>query len=105
MNAAINNSIIRESQWTHKRSTVIACETVHKHALNLYCPEGEMADMQDNSRGKENVKLSHDMKASVKKKVFSDLHEEQKNTWTHSLSKENSSSFQSRTNMIPTGKV
>ena len=75
--AAIDNSILRESQWTHKGSTVIACEAIHTHALNLHCPAGDMPILQELS-GKERAKLSHDMKASVKKKVFSDLHEEQK---------------------------
>ena len=83
VNAAIDNSILRESQCTHKRSTVIACETIYEHALHLHCPEGEMPNMQDRSKRKDNVKLSHEMKSSVKKKVFSDLHDEQKKTSRH----------------------
>ena len=42
-----------------------------------------MPNMQDRSKRKENVKLSHDMKSSVKKKVFSDLHDKQKKTPRH----------------------
>ena len=42
-----------------------------------------MPKMQDRSKRKENVKLSHDMKSSVKKKVFFDLHDEQKKTLRH----------------------
>ena len=83
VNAAIDNSILRELQWTHKRSTVIACEAIYELALDLHCPGGEMPNMQDRSKKKENVKLSHDTKSSVQKKVFSDLHDEQKKTLRH----------------------
>ena len=78
VNAALDNSIMRESQWTQKRSTVVACESVHNFAMNIQCPQGEMSSMQDQSSDREKAKLSQAMKTSVKKKVYSDLHQEQK---------------------------
>ena len=78
VNAALDNSILRESQWTQKRSTVVACESVHNFAINLHCPQGEMSSMPDQSSDREKAKLSQAMKSSVKKKVYSDLHQKQK---------------------------
>ena len=78
VNAAIDNSILRESQWTQKRSTVVACESVHNFAINLHFPQEQMFPMPDQSLHRENAKLSHVMKTTVKKKVFSDSHLEQK---------------------------
>ena len=72
MNAVIDNSILRESQWTQKRSTVVACQTVFDLAINLHCPQDEIHNLPFKSSVKEKAKLSHAMKASVVKKVYSD---------------------------------
>ena len=78
VNAAIDNTIIRESQWTQKRSATVACESVHNYVVNLHCPQGEMSSMPDQSLVKEKAKLIWEMSASVKKKVYSDSQQEQK---------------------------
>ena len=74
VNAAIDNSITRESDWTHKKSTVVASEAVYNYAVNQNYSQGEVPLMSDNIGSKERAKKTHAMKASVKKKVFSDSH-------------------------------
>ena len=63
VNAVIDNSILREAQWTHKRSTVVACQEVYDHAISLH-----PLSLDDSVQ--ERVKLAQGMKASVTKKVF-----------------------------------
>ena len=72
VNAVIDNSIERESQWTQKRSTVVACQQVYDHAISLHPPQDEMHTLQSANSVKERVKLAQSMKASVTKKVYSD---------------------------------
>ena len=71
VNAVIDNSISRESQWTQKRSTVVACQEVYDHAISLH-------PLPLDDSVKERIKLAQGMKASVTKKVYSDCHKEQK---------------------------
>ena len=78
MNAAIDNTIIRESEWTHKKSTAVASEAVFNYAMNLQCPQSEVSSLPAETGSKERVKLTHALKASAKKKVFSNFHEPQK---------------------------
>ena len=78
VNAAIDNFITRESDWTHKKSTVIASEAVYKYAVSQNYSQVQVPLMSDNIGSKERAKKIHAMKASVKKTVFSDSHEIQK---------------------------
>ena len=78
VNATLDNAIQRESEWTQKKSTVIASEAVHTHAMNTTCLNGELPLFQDETCDKEKAKLTHKIKASVKSKVYSDCLEKQK---------------------------
>ena len=63
VNAVIDNSISRESQWTQKRSTVVACQEVYDHAISLH-------PLPLDDSVKERIKLAQGMKASVTKKCI-----------------------------------
>ena len=78
VNTALDNALTRESEWTHKKSTVVASEAVHTHAMNLNCFQGEMPTFPDERWDKEKAKLTQEIKASVKLKVYSDSLEVQK---------------------------
>ena len=69
VNAALDNSILRESQWTQKWSTIVACESVHNFAINLHFPQEQMFPMPDQSLHRENSKLSQVMKNKSKKEA------------------------------------
>ena len=70
VNAAINNSIMRESEWTHKKSTVVTSETIYNYVVSQNCPQNEMLPMPENIGSEERAKVTHIMKTAVKKKVF-----------------------------------
>ena len=72
VNAAIDNCISRESEWTHKKSTVVASEAVFTYV------QDEVSLMPVDSESNERAKKTHAFKALVKKKVFSDSLEKQK---------------------------
>ena len=67
VNAAIENSITRESGWTHKKSTVVASEAVYNYTVSQNYSQGEVPLMSDNIGSKERAKKTHAMKASVEK--------------------------------------
>ena len=72
VNTALNNSIQRESEWTHKASTVVLSEAVHSYAMNKNCLNGEMPTFPNEMWSKEKSNLTHKIKTSVKQKVYSD---------------------------------
>ena len=85
VNAALDNAIQRESEWTQKKSTVTASEAVHTHAMNTICLNGELPQFPDKTCDKEKAKSTHKIKASVKSKVYYDCLEKTEVPFRHTF--------------------
>ena len=66
VNSAINATIQRESEYTHKKSTCIEAETVYKVALESNTTLGQVPNFTGAQAGKLKHKFSEDVTNSVK---------------------------------------
>ena len=66
VNAALDNAIVRESQFTRKGSTVCRAEKVYMTALNVDSQLSEPSSLINDTRDRERTKLTQQIKNKVK---------------------------------------
>ena len=72
VNAALDNAVERESEFTRKGSTVVRAQQVHDWAMSKNCVDGEATMFPADVRTKEANQLATRIKNSVKAKVSED---------------------------------
>ena len=69
VNAALDNALSRESQYTRKKSSVVASQSIYDAAISEYSVRCEMPSLPDEECDSVRYKLTSDVKKSVKSHV------------------------------------